>query len=134
MEDRFNKALWELGVDNPELQKAILKSIEGEDPKSGGYSIPTKNFIIEHPADRLPTGQDIHITAFNKEDPDQKQRYIEEIKKIDQCAIKEVAQHLAKWTAYLTLKEAEGQELTPIERTLKDIDITALALVAVFAV
>lgn len=132
MEDRFSKALWELGQDNPDLQEAIAKSITGE--KEKGYSIPTKQFVYEHPADQLPTGQDIHTTVFTMEDPKQREYTIEDIKKIDQYTIKEVAQHLARWTSYLTLQEAEGRDLSPIERTLKDIDITSLAILAVLAV
>lgn len=128
MNDEFNKTLWGLGEDSPELQRAIAKSMEAKESKRG-YSIPT--LTLNSVTEEL---EDIHVTAFTDvEDPEQRDRLVNAIKKVDSMTVGELARVIGYGRVALILKEAKGEELTEQEKTLRDIDITSLALTAVYA-
>ena len=122
MEDRFNKMLWELGLNNPEAREAIARTINSPTE----YSIPTREYALEE-GDLIPTGYDIHYKVSGIKDAEQRERAVARIKQADATTVKELAIRLNVLSTAYTLKEAEGEELTPQERTLKDLDITALA-------
>lgn len=122
MEDIFSKTLWELGTNNPEVRKAIARTINNPTE----YSIPTREYALEE-GDLIPTGYDIHYKASQIENPEQRERAVARIKQADEATVKELALRLNVLSIAYTLKEADGKELTPQERTLKDLDITALA-------
>lgn len=110
MEDRFNKTLWELGLNNPEAQKAIVKSMSKD---SGGYSIPTG---------------DITLAIYEAElEESQRAKIVTAIEKARELKVKDLARILGELSVALTLEDVNGGKLEEPERTLKDIDITALA-------
>lgn len=118
MTDNFNKALWELGLDNPDVREAIAKTINGP----AHYSIPTRKLSTL-------TGEleDITLTVYEIEDKDQREREIAKVERAFNIPVKELVLRLNILHTAYTLKEVQGEELTPQERTLKDLDITALA-------
>lgn len=121
MNDKFNKLLWDLGRDTPEVQEAIAHSMS---TASKGYSIPTRQYC-------KATGEveDIHTYFIDKEDPAQREKLANALKQVDNMTVGELAKILNYTRVALTLKEVDGQELTEPEKTLKDLDISALALV-----
>lgn len=123
MKDKFNQLLWELGLENPEAQATIARVINSPTL----YSIPTREYIREHPSDQLPTGKDIHAKVFDIEDLDQREKAIARIKEADATTVKELSLRLNALSIALTLKEIQGETLTAQERTLKDLDLPALA-------
>ena len=123
MRDKFNRELLDLALTSPELQEAIAKTITS--PVE--YSIPTRTWELEDARDRLPTGQTIHRAVVGIEDAEQRERAIEKVKQADSATVRDLAIRLNILSIAYTLKEAEGKTLTPQEKTLKDLDITALA-------
>ena len=109
MNDDFNKTLWEMAIDSPDLQQALIKSMSTD---SGGYSIPTG---------------DITVSAFAGEDSPQREKLIQAVKKASELRVKDLARILGELRVALTLEEVQGRELDNPEKTLRDIDITALA-------
>ena len=125
MSNDYTKMLWEMAVDSPALQEALIKSMSKD---IGRYSIPTRHWEIEHPDDRLPTGHTIHWAVTQMEDDTQMEKVAKAIKETESITIGQLSR-IATWASIAIMaKEAEGAELSPEERTLKDIDITALAL------
>ena len=109
MNDDFNKTLWEMAVDSPDLQQALIKSMNTD---SGGYSIPTG---------------DITVSAFAGEDSPQREKLIQAVKKASELRVKDLARILGELRVALTIEEVQGRELDNPEKTLRGIDITALA-------
>lgn len=110
MEDIFNRELWKLGLDSPEAQKAIIKSMSKD---SGGYSIPTG---------------DITLAVYEAElEESQRDKIITAIEKARELKVKDLARILGELGVALSLEEMKRGKLEEPERTLKDIDITALA-------
>lgn len=98
-EDGFNKTLWKMAIDSPELQQAIINGM------SGSYSIPTG---------------DITTVSGNE-------RLTQAIRKAGELKVKDLARILGELRVFLTLEEVQGRTLTKPEKTLRDIDIYALA-------
>ena len=109
MNDDFNRKLWKMAVDSPDLQEALIKSMNTE---SGGYSIPTG---------------DITLSVFDKEDTPQREKMLQAIQKASELRVKDLARILGELRVDLTLEEVQGRKLDSPEETLRDIDITALA-------
>ena len=129
MIDSFSKALWELGVDNPDAQRAIADSITGNSKEETftGYSIPTRQYC-----EATGEVEDIHTTALiGVDDEEKREQIVKNIKKIDSMTIGELARTLNYVRVAYLVKEAEGKEVQPPEQTLRDIDITLLAFYAV---
>ena len=98
-----------MAIDSQDLQLAIIKSMSTD---SGGYSIPTG---------------DITVSAFAGEDSPQREKLIQAVKKASELRVKDLARILGELRVALTLEEVQGRELDNPEKTLRDIDITALA-------
>jgi len=109
MNDDFNKMLWEMAVDSPDLQQALRKSMSTE---GGGYSIPTG---------------DITVSVFAGEDSPRREKMVQAIQKARELRVKDLAHILGELRVALTLEEVQGRELDKAEETLRDIDINALA-------
>ena len=123
MTDNYSRELLDLALTNPDLQEAIARSITSPDV----YSIPTRTWTLEDARDKIPTGQTIHTRAVLIEDAEERERAIDRVKRADNATVKDLAQRLNILSIAYTLKEAQGEELTPQEKTLRDLDITALA-------
>ena len=123
MNDTFNKLLWDLGRDTPEVQEAIAHSMS---TASKGYSIPTRQYC-------KATGEveDIHTALIDIEEEETREKLTQAIKKIDSMTVGELAKMLNFSRVALLLKEAEGHELTEPEKTIRDIDISLFALVSI---
>lgn len=109
MNDNFNKMLWKMAIDSPDLQQALRKSMSTE---GGGYSIPTGN---------------ITVSVFAWEDSPQREKMIQAIQKARELRVKDLARILGELRAALTVKMVQGRELDKAEKTLRNIDINALA-------
>lgn len=118
MNDVFNKTLWELASTSPDLQEALKKSMRG-----AGYSIPTRTHC-------KATGEveDIHFSALDIEDAEKRERFLNAVKSVDSMKVGEIAKLLNYARVAIVVKEAEGEELTEVEKTLKDIDFSLLAM------
>ena len=123
MTDNYSRELLDLALTNPDLQEAIARSITSPDV----YSIPTRTWTLEDARDKIPTGQTIHTRAVLIEDAEERERAIDRVKRADNATVKDLAKRLNILSIAYTLKEAQGEELTPQEKTLRDLDITALA-------
>ena len=124
MYDDLSKALWELGSDHPELQGAIAQTINSEK----GYSIPTRRY-----SEVLDEVGDIHEYYLDiAQDEEHREKLAQLIKKIDSMTVGELSTQLNYVRVAMLVKEVEeGGELTPVEKTLRDIDITMLAITAI---
>lgn len=123
MNDNFTQTLWELGEDSPEVRKAIAQAINNE----AGYNIPTRRYseVLDEVGDIHEYYLDIAQTEEHRE------ALAQLIKKVDNLTIGELARQLNYVRVAMLVKEVEeGKELTPVEKTLRDIDITMLALTA----
>ncbi len=122
MNDDFNKRLWEMAIDSPDLQQAIKKSMSTENK---GYTIPTRRY-----SEVLEEVGDIHSYYLDMaKDEAQKEKLAQIIKSIDSMTIGELATQLNYVRVAMLVKEVENEkELTEVEKTLRDIDITLLAL------
>lgn len=109
MNDNFNKMLWKMAIDSPDLQQALRKSMSTE---GGGYSIPTG---------------DITVSVFAWEDSPQREKMIQAIQKARELRVKDLARILGELRVALTVKMVQGRELDKAEKTLRNIDINALA-------
>ncbi len=109
MNDNFNKMLWKMAIDSPDLQQALRKSMSTE---GGGYSIPTG---------------DITVSVFAWEDSPQREKMIQAIQKARELRVKDLARILGELRAALTVKMVQGRKLDKAEKTLRNIDINALA-------
>ena len=108
MEDKFNARLFELANDNPALQQAILNGMG-----SGKYSIPTG---------------DITVDVF-EDDNEKRQAFVKQAIDIARdLTVKDLAYMLEQVRPELILKEVQGGKLQHWEKTLRDIDITHLAV------
>lgn len=113
MNDDFNKALWGMAIDSPDLQTAILNSmIDHTTSEAGRYSIPTG---------------DIKVLAFEKLTDKKQNLLVQTIHKAGELKVKDLASIMGELSAALAIEEASGKELNMAEKTLKDIDITGLA-------
>lgn len=110
MNDSFKKTLWSLASSNPDLQQAIIKAMG---INGGGYSIPTG---------------DITVSIFEDVEEDQRGKWIKAIDTARELKVKDLARMLGELRPAIILKEAQGEELKVHEKTLRDIDITALAV------
>lgn len=97
--DGFNKKLFQMAIDSPDLQQAIINGM------SGGYSIPTGD-----------------ITLINRSE-----KLTQAIQTAGELKVKDLARMLGELRVALTLEEVQGRTLTKQEKTLRDIDINALA-------
>ena len=127
MNDDINRKLWSMAVDSPELQQAIIRSMS-TGSGSGGYKIPTRQYC-----ETTGEVEDIHFNLLDMEDPAQKEELIKAIQKVDRMTVGQLAKILSYTSTALRVKEAEGMKLSEPERTLRDIDITYLALAAVLS-
>ena len=112
MQESFDKKLWEVVADSPELQQTIIESLK---TPNRGYSIPTG---------------DIVVSVFGIEDQDKLKRAVKALNKARDLKVSELSKILAELSTYYTFKQAEGKELDNYEKTLKDLDIDALAVTA----
>lgn len=111
MTEIIDKRLWLLGADNPELQKVIVETLKKD---SGGYKMPLGN---------------IREYIFEKDISEKtRERTVKQIKDIDNLSFRAVSQAFTELKLALVLKDIQGETLTPLEKTFKDIDITALVL------
>ena len=108
--DIFDQNLWKLATDNPELQQAIVNARQTR----SGYSIPTGDINIYLDFQSLISDQ-------------KKSKLAEAVDTTRSLTIREVDFLLRKVQQALILSEAEGHKLTAEEKTMKDIDLTALA-------
>lgn len=116
MNDDFNRQLLELASTSPDIQEALKKSFSTE---GWGYSIPTGDICLDvFELSEKAQGRDIIVQA---------------IKKAQSLTVQELSQRLAELRVALNVKMAEGETLAPLEKTLRDIDITALATWALVA-
>lgn len=104
MIDKFSSALWELGKDNPEVQKIIANSISHDT----GYFIPTGDFI-----ENLPHNI--------------KDKVIQNLQPVLNMTVEELAVRLRLIRAELLALEEQGTRLEGAQKTLKDLDIVTLA-------
>ena len=118
MNDEFNTTLWKMASTSPDLQEALKRNF-----RTAGYSIPTRTYCEA-------TGEleDIHFSLADIEDDDQRERFIQAVKSIDDMRVGDIATQLNYARVNILVKEAEGKELTDIEKTLKDLDFTLLAM------
>lgn len=118
MNDDFNTTLWKMASTSPDLQEALKRNF-----RTAGYSIPTRTYCEA-------TGEleDIHFSLADIEDDDQRERFIQAVKSIDDMRVGDIATQLNYARVNILVKEAEGKELTDIEKTLKDLDFTLLAM------
>lgn len=107
------REIWNLAQNNPELQQVLLKDKLSRDL----YSIPTGDIKLDV------------FTLYQTEESQQKA--IDLIKAVGRLDVNKISELLTHLQIYLQLKEAQGEELTPQEKTLKDIDILKLAVCAV---
>ena len=118
MTDNFDSLLWELGSNSPEMQKAIARTIAKEE----SYAIPVRR--VSKATGELET---LTTTIFEVEDPEVRERAVADLKQALALTVKDLAKRLNILHIAYKVKEAQGEELTPQERTLRDLDITALA-------
>lgn len=87
------------------------------------YSIPTRKYS-------KATGEvvDIHTYFTEIEDEAQRGKLLQAIRKADSMTIGELSRMAGYARVEINLKEAEGKELTEPERTIRDIDLTTLAI------
>lgn len=111
MEDKFTQTLFTMALDNPDLQHAIISSMS----KDKGYSIPTG---------------DITLSVFGMEEGTTQDKLIQAIHTARDLRVKDLAKILGELRVALMLEEVEGEKLSPSEETLRAIDITALATIA----
>lgn len=110
MNDDFNRQLLELASTSPDLQEALKKSFTAG---SCGYTIPTGDICVDvFELSEKAQGRDFIVQA---------------IKKAQSLTVAELAQMLGELRVALNVKMVEGEALLPLEKTLKDIDITAIA-------
>lgn len=117
MDEAYINELWKLGTNIPSLQKRIAGMIskDSSDPDPG-FSIPTGDITLE---------------IFSKDvDEDQQRSAVAFIQLVEDLRIRDLAQLLAELRPALIMKEVEGEELTKPEKTLRAIDIRALATLA----
>lgn len=126
MIDKFDSLVWELGKDSPEARDAIIKSLSpAQEEEPAGYYIPTRRYLP-----LTDSVEDIHLGYTVIEDPEQRERLAQAIKKVDSMTVGQLAKRLGELRAYLIAKEVTGGEVTPLDKTLRDIDISYLALIA----
>ena len=107
----FMKELYKMALSNPELQEAIAQRITSP-PE---YSIPTRK---NNPLTKEATPADPEQTVLEN---------LASWHIASQETVGELAKKLEVLNKAYTAKEEQGEELTPQERTLKDLDIIALS-------
>ena len=112
MIDTFDKALLKAAAGSPGLQQALLKNMSKD---SAGYSIPTG---------------DIHLYAVSRPEEAERERAVDLVKKADSLTVGQLCKLLAELKPALIIKEVQGEELQEFQKTLRDIDISALAAFA----
>ncbi len=117
--DTFDKEVWKLGVDHPENREAIARTLTS---LASEYTIPVRKLSTL-------TGElePITMTVYEIEDPTARERAISDVKTAQSMTVRDLATRLGVLHIYYRMKEANGEELTPTEKTLRDLDITALA-------
>lgn len=106
----FNEAFFKLAQDSPELQDSILTALTDK------YTITTGNMI-----------EDI----INAVEPDEVEELEAFIKKVENLTVAQLAKIITDVSNALTVAKSKGVDLNPLLVTLKDIDVTALAVFAV---
>lgn len=122
MEKDIINQLWEAGNNDPNAREAIAQIIADSSEKVGGYSIPTRK-----KSDITGELEDLTINVMNIEDPEKRKIAIASLKQIRELTVRDLSIVLNILHSVLSVKEAKGETLTPEERTLKDLDINALA-------
>lgn len=107
MNDNFLQSIFDMALDSPDLQRAIVNSMN-----SKGYSIPTG---------------DITISAFEIEDETKRDKLVQAIQTARELTVADLAKILGELGVVLEVEEVQGRKLSKEEETLRDIDITALA-------
>jgi len=128
MNDDFVKALFANAVEDPSLQQAIMNLMGKSGTEKKGYTIPTR--LKSKYTDEV---EDIHTYYLDMQDmiddEDKKEQLVQVIKTADSMTVENLARRLnCLWVA-LTAKEAKGEELTDLEKTIRDLDISALTLI-----
>lgn len=113
----MDKRLWEMGLNSPELQKILADSMKEDTGETPGYKMPLGNIREYIFSDKI------------KEDA--RERAVQQIHDIDKLSFKAISTAFAELQVALTLKEVKGEPLTPLEKTLKDIDLTAFVLLGI---
>ena len=106
MYNNFNSELFRLAQESPALQDIFLNAL-------ANYSIPTGN---------------IKESVFDMEDPNKVETIVKAINQADSLTVAQLDKMAGELRVALTLEEVKGRELLPYEKTLKDIDISALAV------
>lgn len=117
----FYKPLWEMGVDNPEQREEIAKTVTS---LASEYSIPVRK--VSNLTGEL---EDITITIQEQDFASEKvkEKVLIELDFALHETVQDLATKLGLLHAHYRIKEARGEELTAQEKTLRDLDITALA-------
>lgn len=112
MDSEYNKKLWQIAVNNPSLQEAIIK-IRSKD--SRGYLLLTRGFekILQEDA---KTEEDLLFHA--------------EMKKLaENLTVKDLAEITSQVQELIAYREeVKGEKISRLEKTVKDIDITSMAI------
>lgn len=112
MNDDFNRQLWELASNAPDLQQAMLKA-------SAGYTIPTGNVLEELADPSYP------VPFPSQRDRDAMAKIVRNAMRLP---VSELSEMLDGVRSALILKEERGETLNRMEKTLKDLDLNRLAL------
>lgn len=118
MNDEFNTTLWKMASTSPDLQEALKRNF-----RTAGYSIPTRTYC-----EATGEVEDIHFSVADIEDDTQRAKFMDAIAEVDRLTVGDLAKMLGYVRVALLVKEAEGTELTAVEETLRDIDISLFAL------
>lgn len=114
MTDDFNQALWKIASTSPDLQEAIRKSMS-KPSKEDQYFLPRGDF---------------RDAIFNHmKDDEQREKWLALTKKAyEELTLKHIAHMQDELRVALTIKEVKGEELHPIEKTLKDVNLLTLSI------
>lgn len=112
----IDSRLWELGANNPELQRILAGNLKED---AGGYTLPKGN-IREY------------IFSDSRIKDETREAIIQQIHDIDKLPVSAIATAFEELRAALIVKEVtSGEPLKGLEKTFKDMDITALILFGV---
>lgn len=120
MLDTLDDMIWQLGTTTgPAIREEILKAYARSSPS---YSVPRR---MPGASGELETLQE---RIFSIPEERGKAQAIRDPKKVDQMTVGELTERLALIHTYYRIQDVKGALLLPEERTLRDLDITALAL------
>jgi hypothetical protein len=112
MTDEFNRQIWELAKTSPDLQEALLNGkLKGKEREP--YWLPKT---------------DLRDAVFNL-DEEARDKWLQVMKKAyNEMTLKQIALMQGELKPALEIAEIKGEELSEIEKTLKDVNIFTLAI------